>query len=110
MGATHRRLRPYVALLLAVAAGEANSDVKAARRGGGGVHGSAVDGRDRGDQGEAETEAIVAGSVVEARKRQEQPVHLVGWHQYQAGVDETRTTDAPLSVAVVIAIVPPAML
>jgi hypothetical protein len=40
-------------------------------------------------QGEAETEAIVAGAVVKPGERQEQPVDLVGWCD-PAGVDDSQ--------------------
>jgi hypothetical protein len=77
-----------VVWLLAVAAREANDDVEAAAGDGRGVHGSAVDGGDGRHQGEAETETIVAGTVVEAREWQEQPVDVVGWND-RAGVDDS---------------------
>ena len=62
-----------------VASREADGDVEATGGDGGGVHGAAVDRGDGRDEGEAETEAVVAGAVVEPGERQEQPVDLVGW-------------------------------
>ena len=94
--------------LLAVAAGKADGDVEAAGGDGGGVHGSAVDGGDRRHQGEAETETIVAGAVVEAGERQKEPVDLVGWYD-AAGVDDSHERRL-VSVVVEIATVPSGML
>jgi len=59
------------------------------------VHGSAVGGRDRGHQREAETEAVVTRAVVEARERQEQTVELVG-RDDAAGVDDPDQRSAVL--------------
>ncbi len=47
-----------------------------------------MDGGDRCDEGEAEPEAVVAGAVVEAGERQEQPADLAGWYDL-AGVDHS---------------------
>ena len=69
-----------IVLLPVVAAGQANGDVEAAGGVGGGVHRAIVDAGDRGHQGEAETETVVAGAFVEARERQEQPIDLIGWY------------------------------
>src|SRR5215831_4811085 len=73
---------------LAVATGQADGDVEAAGGDGGGVHSSVVDGGDRRHQGETETEAVVAGAVVEPGERQEQPVDHVGWYD-RAGIDHS---------------------
>src|SRR5262245_61266272 len=62
---------------LAVATGQADGDVEAAGGDGGGVHSSVVDGGDRRHQGETETEAVMAGAVIEPGERQEQPVDHV---------------------------------
>src|SRR5207248_7681606 len=55
---------------------------------GGGVHRPVVNGGDGRHQGEAETETVVAGAVVEPGERQEQPVDVIGWHD-RAGVDDS---------------------
>src|SRR3984885_7541896 len=76
-------------VLSAVAAGQAEGDVEPAVRDGAGVHASVVDGGDGRHQGEAETETIVAGAVVEPGERQEKPVDLVRGHNL-AGVDDSQ--------------------
>src|SRR5260370_27073808 len=61
-----------------VASREADGDVEAPGGDGGGVHGSVVDGGDGRYQGEAETEAVVAGAAAEPGERQEQAFDHVG--------------------------------
>src|SRR5260370_27494828 len=64
-----------------VASREADGDVEAPGGRGGGVHGSVVDGGDGRYQGEAETEAVVAGAAAEPGERQEQAFDHVGGGQ-----------------------------
>src|SRR5690348_18456067 len=73
--------RPCLVVLFpAVAAGQPDGDIEAAVGHGGGVHGSVVDGGDGRHQGETQTEAVVAGAVVEPGEREEQAGDLVGWY------------------------------